>query len=255
MGFKELTDVVLSSPFPLTVNGVEIEAGEPIAIFQRLQSGSFGEIKDRVDATGGYNNASKVSWESTKQVDFNFTQGVLSKIHLALTSNSILMQNESVAVPTIEKHESDENSVITLKHNPIPGTLFIYSEETGEKLTDYTLNEKLVTITQKYLDVQVVYSFNYSNASQTLHVGRRMLNGYLELSGKTRLKDDETGKTTTGIIRIPRLKLMSDLSIRLGVEGAPTIGSFTISGIPTGPRGQEQVLEFIMLSDDIDSDI
>jgi hypothetical protein len=48
-------------------------------------------------------------------------------------------------------------------------------------------------------------------------VGRRLIEGYLRLEGKTRLKDDNTGQVVTGLIVIPRLKLMSDLSMRLGI--------------------------------------
>jgi hypothetical protein len=47
-------------------------------------------------------------------------------------------------------------------------------------------------------------------------IGRRAFNGFLELEGKTRVKDDTSGQITTGIIKIPQLKLMSGLSIKLG---------------------------------------
>jgi hypothetical protein len=36
-----------------------------------------------------------------------------------------------------------------------------------------------------------------------------------------RVKDDVTGKVTTGIINIPKLRLMSDLSIRVGSDAIP----------------------------------
>jgi len=49
-------------------------------------------------------------------------------------------------------------------------------------------------------------------------VGEKLIKGYLQLEGKTRVKDDITGKTHTAILRIPRLKLVSDLSMRLGRE-------------------------------------
>jgi hypothetical protein len=55
-------------------------------------------------------------------------------------------------------------------------------------------------------------------------VGRPLTNGYLSLSGKTRVKDEITGQVTTGIINIPKLKLMSDLSMRLGDNATPIMG-------------------------------
>ena len=76
----------------------------------------------------------------------------------------------------------------------------------------------------------------------------------MELRGKTRLKDDKTGQTITGIISIPKLKLMSDLSIRLGRDVPPVAGNFNTVAFPIGSKGNEKVMDFILLEDDIDSD-
>ena len=72
---------------------------------------------------------------------------------------------------------------------------------------------------------------------------------------KTRLKDDVTGKTVTGVFFAPQVKLMSDFSIRLGSGAAsPAISRFTVKAFPTGSKGSEKVMDFILLDDDIDSD-
>lgn len=60
------------------------------------------------------------------------------------------------------------------------------------------------------------YCFAYNSGATIARVGQPTFDGYLYLIGKTRFKDDESGATKTGIITIPRLKLVSDLSIRLG---------------------------------------
>ena len=57
-----------------------------------------------------------------------------------------------------------------------------------------------------------------------------------------------------GIIEIPKLKLMSELSIRLGAQANPVVGSFAAVGVPTGTRGNSYVSEFYFLNNDIDSD-
>lgn len=257
MGFKELTDVILSSPHEQTINGIKVPAGEPIAIFQRVQTGSLMELKDRYAASGGYNNGTLLTWESTQKVDFSFTQGVLSKMHIALTSNSQIKSNNKVAVPMIELLETNESLQVELKHAPGSHTVYVYLYETNERITDFTIEGNILTLelNKPFTAIQVIYNFDYINESSTILVGDRMLNGFLELSGKTRLKDDETGKVVTGIIKIPKLQLVSDLSIRLGVEGSPTTGDFKITGIPVGPKKNERVLDFTILSDDVDSDI
>ena len=88
-----------------------------------------------------------------------------------------------------------------------------------------------------------------------LTVGNPLTNGYLSLEGKTRVKDDITGQVKTGIIKIPKLKLLSNLSMRLGNDAIPQVGHLEAIAVPTGPKGQKMVMELIFLEDDIDSDM
>lgn len=48
----------------------------------------------------------------------------------------------------------------------------------------------------------------------------------LKLTAKMRLKDDTDGHTTTGILEIPNVKLVSDLSMRLGSDVVPVVSTF-----------------------------
>ena len=66
--------------------------------------------------------------------------------------------------------------------------------------------------------------------------------------------DDTTGQVVTGIIKIPKLKLMSDLSISLGAQASYAVGNFQAIGVPVGTRGSSYVSEFCLLETDIDSD-
>ena len=85
-------------------------------------------------------------------------------------------------------------------------------------------------------------------------IGQELVKGYLSLEARTRVKDDITGHTKTGIIKIPQLKLMSDLSMRLGENAPPQMGTFKAIGYPVGSRGDSKVMEILFLEDDIDSD-
>ena len=86
-------------------------------------------------------------------------------------------------------------------------------------------------------------------------IGQRLVQGFLTLEGKTRVKDDITGQTHTGIFYIPKLKLMSDLSIKLGENATPVLGKMTAIACPAGTRGNSKVMELAFLEDDIDSDM
>ena len=88
-----------------------------------------------------------------------------------------------------------------------------------------------------------------------IKVGEKLINGYLLLEGKTRVKDDITGKTHTAILRIPRLKLVSDLSMRLGREATPVLASFSAIGLPVGVKGSKKIMELLFLNDDIDAEM
>ena len=81
------------------------------------------------------------------------------------------------------------------------------------------------------------------------------MNGFVSLEGRTRVKDDTSGLITTGIIKIPKLKLMSGLSIRLGTQANPVVGNFTAEGVPVDSRNSSYVMEFEFLNNDIDSDM
>jgi hypothetical protein len=106
-----------------------------------------------------------------------------------------------------------------------------------------------------YQTVIVDYWYEYINKFSTMVIGRPLTSGYLSLSGKTRVKDEITGQVKTGIINIPKLKLMSDLSMRLGADATPIVGTMDAVAIPVGNRGDKKIMEILFLEEDIDSDM
>ena len=110
-------------------------------------------------------------------------------------------------------------------------------------------------ISKAYTDLIVDYEYVYNGKAQQLIIGQHLLTGYVTLEGRTKIKEDITGIVKTGIIKIPKLKIMSTLSMRLGKNAHPVVGTFNALGIPCGERGSQSVLEIYLLEDDIDSDI
>ena len=86
-------------------------------------------------------------------------------------------------------------------------------------------------------------------------IGQQFLKGFVTLEGHTSIKDDITGQVHTGIIIIPKMKIMSDISIRLGSDASPVVGTLEAIAEPIGERGKSKVMDFIFLNDDIDSDM
>ena len=120
---------------------------------------------------------------------------------------------------------------------------------TREKVT------KEITINEPYVEVISDYYSKYQDKSYEIKIGTPLTNGFLRLEGRTRLKDDNTGETVTGILTIPRLKLKSGLSMQLGQAASPAVGTFYGEGYPTGKRGHKVVSSLLILSQDIDEDL
>ena len=259
MGAKELYEVALKATSPIEINGKFIEKGETIALFDKILLANFNEVKKIAEATGGYGNRSRVIWENVKELDLSFSQGVFSKIQLALLDNAriVTASGVSIGVPKREKIESDESGVLTFTFKPmIDRPMFIY-DDMGLKVKKGELVEnKYIPDNKKpYTYYMVDYYYEYSNGGTAINFGQPLTNRYFRLEGKTRLKDDKTGKDVTALIEIPKLKLMSNLSISLGKKAIPVVPRFKAVGYPIGSKGQEFTMQMTILNDDIDSDI
>lgn len=251
-GIKELYSVALKATFNMEINGVHFDKDEVIMRFDKILIAHIQEDKTSSAARGGVNNSTLISWDNTKDTQFSCTQGVLSKTGLSIISNSKLItknKGEIISVPIVGEVQEPENGVITLKYKP-NGTGFIYDKETGEKLYS-NLTEQIYSASR---DIIADYQFDYTNGADVLEVGHKLFNGYLRLEGKMRLKDDSDGHDKTAIITIPRLKITSSLTMRLGNYSDPTVGNFSFIGYPVGIRGAQKVMDIQLLNDDIDSD-
>lgn len=258
-GIKELYDVSLKCTFPMVINGRQYDANESIIKFNKIQLAPLAEYKTRTYASGGYGNAQLINWEKTNEVNFVLSEGVISKIGLAILSNSQLAEKkvgEIIAIPFTEELETDDLGKAELKYTPYQDDIiFVYDAETGQRISSYKIENNIIDLEMPYKTFFIDYTFAYEEKAEVLTVGKRLVDGYLKLDGKMRLKDDSDGLIKTGIIEIPRIKLMSDLSMRLGGEASPYVYRFQIVGLPVGDRGNQYVCKIIMLDNEIDSDL
>ena len=257
-GLKELTDLTLKATYPIEMEGRTFEAGEVIARFDKIQVANFREITSRKTANGGKSNPALIVWEDPKEIQLNFSQGVFSKRQFALLSNAKLIKSTPGERILISSHfigESDEEGQINLDKENITN-VFVYNAKTFERIKPISadLEKGVIVIDTPYCDVEIDFQYQYSNEIAIMSVGQRLIEGFLLLEGKTRVKDDITGKTRTAILRIPRLKLVSDLSMRLGREAGPLLANFSAVGYPSVGR-DKTVMEMLFLNDDIDAEM
>ena len=257
-GAKELYEVALKSTSKMEINGKIIEKGETIALFDKIQIANFNEIKSIISANGGFDNRAWVTWDTTKEIDLTFTQGVFSKTQFAILSNSRIYtkEQESISIPVHEIVESDENGIVEFTYLPDGyKPIFVYDIDGNKVSGDLYERNFTPTVTKPYTDYSLDYYQVYNDKRTYISIGKRLSNEYFTLEGKTRFKDDETGKDITGIIEIPKLKLVSGLSMILGQNASPLVPRFRAIGYPVGVRGNSEVLRITFLNDDIDSDI
>ena len=158
---KELYDVSLKTTYPMRIGNRDIEVGEKIAIFDKIQLANFNEIKQYKTANGGYDNRARVFWEDTKEIRLNFTQGVFSKEQMSLMLNAKLINGQSAKNPLLiskrEILESSEISTVELKYKP--QNLFVYDAATSEKINYEKISDTVIKISQPYMNIIVDYQY------------------------------------------------------------------------------------------------
>ena len=268
-GIKELYDVNLRLNRPLEIGGKKYDINESILSFKSAELAQINEQKTSKQARGGLYNQVLIDWTIDKEMPFAMQHGVLSPTSWALLSNSKLQgQKEKSVGITEELHtlEDEQYCCVELKFwpncierlgaqpnpdfmphpqgrrpelmlKPLPPSktkwLFCYDMETGHPIRDVTIYNNRLFFKQFYRKVLVDYTFTYEDNVQVIEVGNRLLNGFLRLDGKMSVKDEKSGRVTTAILELPKIKLSSNLSMRLG-KGYEysTVSDFYFTGYP-----------------------
>lgn len=254
---KELYDVVLKATYKMKVGTTEFEEGETVVSFDRIQIANFQEIVKSATAHGGWDDRTHIIWESIKEIRLQLAQGVVSKKQFALMSNAKMFESnkeDKIILTQREFLETNENGEVELKYTPLL-TEWIFVKDTDNNKLYFSVDDKKIKIPDAYKEILVEYKFEYDNGFNGVVLGQPFMEGFLSLEGRTRVKDDKDGHTKTGIIKIPKLKLMSDLSITLGENANPFVGRLLATGYPVGVKGESKVMEITFLNDDIDSDM
>ena len=246
--FKTLENCYLKTTYSIEVGDRLVEPGEVVAKFDEIQLAGLDEFVQTITANGGFDNRPHVFWETTKEIDLSFSKGVFSKEQFGIMANSKLFKIEKeqpIELTSSEILESNSEGIITLKEEPV--SLFIYKSSTGEKISPKEINGKEIDVGAPYLDVLVYYTYNYLAGATMVKIGNKLFNGFLQLEATTKTKDDTTGEIKPAVLKIPKLRLKTGLSLRLGAQATPVVGNFKAVGVPTGTRGNSYVSEFYFL--------
>ena len=254
--FKELYDIKIKSLFPMSVGNRHFEEGEVLLAFDKVDIANITEKAQEKTAKGGYDARSFINWEEKQEIDFVFSQGVFNQQQLAFLWNSHLAIIKGGAQTILSKREAietNEDGIFELVQIPC-GKMFCYDKDFS-KLDYEKKDEKTFKIAEPYKDIIVDYEYLYTNEASNIVIGRNLYNGYVSLEAKTRIVEDVTGNIKTAILKIPRLQINSNLNVALGINRPPLTALFTAKAYPIGKHQQKKIIDFIVLSDDIDSDI
>lgn len=291
VGMKEMYDINIRLNQPLEIGGRKYDINETILSFERADIAQVQENKEHKQARGGYNNNMLIDWEIDKEVTFAITHGILSPTTWAVLSNSKLNKKGAKSVSFKEQLtviEDEDFWYVDLKYIPnhVDGTwglqgnpeneqmpmgrrewlplkplppksdrfLFCYDMETGNRIMKFDICGNRIIFRGEHRKVMVDYTFDYVDDILQLDIGNRLINGFLNLTAKVTAKDFFTGEPRTAIIEIPKLKIVSSLSMKLGTSyNEPIINDFYFIGYPQeGQRAEmNSVCRFTFLNSEL----
>jgi len=118
--------------------------------------------------------------------------------------------------------------------------IFCYDLETGNRIMNFEVAGNKVIFKGNHNKVMVDYTFDYDDDIVELDVGNRLFNGFLNLTGKMTTKEHFSGETRTAILEIPRIKIYSNLAVKLGsLYQDPIVSEFYFTGYPEEGRQAE----------------
>lgn len=288
VGMKELYDVSLRLNSPLEIGGIKYDINEPILSFETAEIAQINETKRDVSARGGYHNPALVNWEVDKEMNFAISHGVLSPKSWALLSNSKLKEPvyKSISInEVLQVTEQGDYCYVDLKYcpnscdckigaqpnpcfeplpmgrrpelmlKPLPPSktkwIFIYDMETGRRIREFEIYQNRIFFREDVRKVAIDYTFDCEDKIRVIEVGNRLLNGFLRLTGKMSVKDEKSGEVTTVILEMPKIKLSSSLSMKLGKNyEQSTVSDFFFTGYPDeARRREEQTIAYVTFLD------
>ena len=218
---------------------------------------------------------------------FAITHGVLSPRSWSLLSNSIQKEPNIKSVQTFENLHCIEDGkwcYVDLKYcpnnterlgaqpnpdfeplpmgrrpelmlKPLPPArdkwIFCYDIDTGCRIHRFEIFQNRIFFQEEHRNVMIDYTFFYEDKIKVIEVGNRLFNGFLRLSGKMSVKDQIDGSVSTAILEMPKIKLSSSLSIKVGRDySSSTVSDFFFVGYPDeSRRREEQSLAYITFLD------
>ena len=281
-GVKELYEVVLKAKNPMTFGSRRLEEGEPVLYFENVNISMLTERRTPVMARGGWSNMPRVIWEDSSEVQFSLSEGVMSSISMAILLSSSMTERQESQSLLVQKREGpfeldgepgDVERGFYIKQIPyLKKKVFIYEYERNvaqrKVYGDYKEKGGFPYIYNLYYDKEktipadpnkeyiIDYYYEYKDEALIYLIQKERFNGLFTLEGKFYSKDENDGLNYTNLIYMPKVRVVSDINLRLGERADPTTSVFNIIGLPeTTDESKNLIVKIMRLNQDIDADI
>ena len=272
-GTKELYEVVLKANTPMNFGSRRVEVGEPILYFEKVSIAQLNEQSRPIMARGGWGNMPHVIWEDRSEMTFTLSEGVMSSIGMSILMSADLVAHEeakngNLYIPKREGPFELDDLTMSYRLNRAPAQdkkifLFEYERDVPQKKIDMKaeglvienniLRYKNGDINKQYL---IDYYFKYGEEALIYYIEKERFNGTFSLEAKFYTKDENDGINTTNIMFMPKVRVVSDISLRLGERADPTVSVFNVIAMPEKTEeSREMIMKIVRLGEDFDADI
>ena len=244
-------------------------------------------------ARGGWLNAPRVTWEEKSEVEFQMVEGVMSQLSFGIMTDALMSVPEKdtpLLVPlkegpfdlqTITENGQTYNGFY-IKHKPVmypTKKLFIFEYARKreqkkvygrliERQDPFDSNLKLYFLaiyhdkelqnpadTNSENQYVVDYYYEYGDEALIYTLTKERFNGLFSLEGKFNAKDENEGKNYTNLLYMPKVRIVSDINLRLGERADPAVSTFNIIGLPEFTGKNSVVVEITRLGENVDDNI
>ena len=285
-GVKELYEVVLRAKVPMTFGNRYIEAEEPVLYFENITIATLREQNRPILARGGWANLPRVIWEDRSEVQFTLSEGVMSQVSMGVLLSAAVTVQKTEEPLLISKREGpfelDDQHRLYLEHWPVEDNvrksfIFDYARDAVQKKVygkriagevspfdgeteipciEVYEDKDLQTLADLDKEYLVDYYYEYNNEALIYTIQKERFNGLFTLEGKFYSKDENDGYNYTNILYMPKVRVVSDINLRLGERTDPTVSVFNIIAMPENVgQTKSLILEITHLNEDLDGDI
>lgn len=272
-GTKELYEVVLKANTPMNFGSRRVEVGEPILYFEKVSIAQLNEQSRPIMARGGWGNMPHVIWEDRSEMTFTLSEGVMSSIGMSILMSADLVAHEeakngNLYIPKREGPFELDDLTMSYRLDRTPAQdkkifLFEYERDVPQKKIDMKaeglvienniLRYKNGDINKQYL---IDYYFKYGEEALIYYIEKERFNGTFSLEAKFYTKDENDGINTTNFMFMPKVRVVSDINLRLGERADPTVSVFNVIAMPEKTEeSREMIMKIVRLGEDIDADI